>query len=466
MPNVISATGLQIASITEVFNNLVVGYQGIYGSDINVAANSPDGQALMILAEAIVDNLELLLQAYNSFSVDSAFGTILDQRVSLNGIQRKNGTYTIVYITVVVTAAVTIPGQDVLVANPGAVVFTVADSAGNNYQLVESYAFGAAGSATLLFQAVNIGQVQTTPNAITSIVTPLLFVSTVNNSNFSVVTTGTVSAGFAQVTAIPSTAGMTPGMSISDGGVSIPSGTVILSIDSTSQVTMSVVATGSTSPDNITVQVIPYTEGLPEETDPQLKIRRINSFFLQAVGPADAIRAALLQYSDVSDAYVVENNTGGTVNSVPAHSIYVIVNGGTATEITQAIYAKKSCGCGMFGSVFASLTRPQGNSFTAYWDVAVSQPLFVRATLNPRRGSSGFDTAGDAIALAKALVYKMGQSPSINDVILAMTVIEPNAVMSVVNVSIDGFTWENIVSPSAYKNYFVATAANITLVNA
>lgn len=466
MPNVLSATGLQVASITEVFNNLVLGYQGIYGTDINVAPNSPDGEALMILAEAIVDNLQLLLQVYNSFSVDSAFGTILDQRVSMNGIQRKNGTYTQVYITVTTSGAVTLPGQNELIANSTAVVFTVADTAGNQYQLVQSYAFGGAGVVTLLFQATNIGQVQTTPNAIQSVITPFLFVTGVNNSNFSVTTIGTTSNTFPQVTAIPSTVGMTPGMSISDGNVSIPTGALILTVDSLTQVTMNVPAIGSTVGDSITVKVIPYTEGLPEETDPQLKIRRINSFFLQAVSPADAIRAALLQYSDVSDAYVVENDTNGTVNSVPAHSIYVIVGGGTGAEIVQAIYAKKAPGCGMFGSLSASLTRPQGNTFTGFWDARVSQPLYVRATLNPRTGSAGFDTTGDGIELAAALVYRLGQNPSINDVILAMAVIEPNAVMSVVNVSKDGLLWENIVSPTAYKNYFLTTPANIALVNA
>jgi hypothetical protein len=463
MPNTLDANGLQTASITEIFNNLVAGYQSIYGSDINVAANSPDGQALMILAEACVDNLELLVQVYNSFAVDSSFGVVLDQRVAMNGIQRKNGTYTQVYVTVTATAAVTIPGTDVLVANPSAVVFTVADAAGNNYQLVTSYAFGAAGSATLLFQAVNIGQVQTTPNTITAITTPLLFVSTVNNSNFSVVTTGHTHSGTAVVDSIPSTTGMTPGMAITDTGGSIPSGATILSVDSAVQVTMNVNSTASTASDPITVNVTPYTEGLPEEADPQLKIRRIHSFFLQSVGPADALRAALLQYQDVSDSYVVENDTAGTVNSVPAHSIYVIVNGGTPSEIAQAIYAKKAPGCGMYGSVTANVTRPQGNTFTAKWDAAVSQPLYIKATLTPRTGASGYDSVATAAALAAALVYKLGQSPSINDVIIALATIQPNFVTSVVNVSVDGNTWLNVVSPSGYINYFLATAANIAL---
>src|SRR5258708_9122989 len=46
---------------------------------------------------------------------------------------------------------------------------------------------------------------------------------------------------------IGSTAGLAVGMAISDGVVSIPAGTVIASVDSATQVTMSKAATGSTT---------------------------------------------------------------------------------------------------------------------------------------------------------------------------------------------------------------------------
>lgn len=393
MPNIIDANGLQIASLTEIRTNLENDFKAIYGVDINISSNSPDGQLIGIMAQNIYDVLQLLVQTYNSFSIDSAFGVILDQRVALSGIARKQGTYTQAIVAVTVDRALSLNGLDVLIADPNAQVFTVADDAGNQFFLKTTRAFVGAGTTSLTFQAAVIGQIQTTANTIQTIITAILGVTGVNN---------------------PTTAG--------------------------------------------------DTEGLPEETDPQLKIRRANSFYLQAVGPADAIRAALLAIADVSDAYVVENDTGGTVAGVLAHSIWVIVNGGTAAEIGTAIYTKKAPGCGQTGAQSYVVARPQGNSFTAKWDNALTQVLTIRATLNPRVSGQVFDLVGDGVKLAAALIYKLGQSPNIGDVVLAMQTIEPNAILSVVNVSKDGgANWEDIVSPDTAQKYFTVAAVNITL---
>lgn len=463
MPNILDADGLQVATVPEITLALQTGFRGIYGNDINVEANSPDGQMIGIMAQLDSDLLRLLVQTYNSFSPDSAFGVTLDQRVAISGIQRKAGSYTIAQVQIEVSQAVTLTGQDALIANPSATVFTVQDDAGNPFQLVTTKAFGAAGVETLVFISSFIGVVQTLPNTINTITTTQLGVTSCMNPLFTVSTIGTVSVGLPQVTDIPSTAGMTPGMNFT--GANVPLGALVLSVDASSQITLTVNATGSAVSEAITVATPPDIIGLPEETDPQLKARRARSFALQAVSPADALRAALLNLADVADAFIDENNTGGTVNGVPAHTIHVIVNGGTNTEIAQAIYAKKSPGCGMYGSVNQTVNRPQGSPFTATWDVAVSQPLYVRATLTPRITGQSFDVDADEILLAAALVYKMGQSPSIGDVVQAMAVIDPQAILSIVEVSDNGSTWTTVVSPTLTKNYFLANAANITLLN-
>lgn len=393
MPNILDANGLQVTTVPEITASLTAAFQAIYGSDINVGSNSPDGQLIGILAQNIQDVLETLLQVYNSFNPDSAFGTVLDARVAMNGIQRKDGTFTQAQVAVTVSQALTLLGLDAVLSNPNLTAFTVADDAGNQFQLVTTHAFVGAGTTTLTFQSAVIGQIQTTANTIQTVVTSQLGVTSVNN---------------------PTTA--------SD------------------------------------------IEGLPEETDPQLKIRRAASFYLQAVGPADALRAALLNVSDISDAYVVENDTNGTVNTVPAHSIWVIVNGGTFPEIANVIYTKKAPGCGMKGSNSQIVVRPQGNSFTAQWDAALTQTLTIRATLVPKIPGQTFDLVKDKNALADVLLYKLGQSPNIGDIVVAMQLIEPEAILSVVNVSKDaGVTWENIVSPDTAQKYFVTSPANITL---
>jgi len=400
MPTSLTANGLVVAGTAEIVTNITTAMQTVYGAGINVGPTSPDGQMINIFAQCVSDTLQLIVQVYNSFALDAAFGTVLDQRVALSGIIRVQGTYTIAYVSVTATVALNIPGQDVLVSNPNAQVFTVADTAGNQYQLQTSYSFSGAGAQSLAFVCTTLGQIQTTPNTITTVITPTQGISAVNN---------------------PSTAN--------------------------------------------------DVEGIPEETDPQLKIRQANSYFLQSQAPADAIRAALL--NDVPgcvDAYVVENDTGSPVLGVPAYGLMVIVNGGQPSAIAQAIYVKKNPGCALAGSQTYSVVRPQGNTATMRWNNAAPQSLYIQATLFPKIPGQTFDVTADGIALAAALLYKLGQSASMGDVVLAMAAIEPGAVLVPTNTngmaSLDNTTWQNLVTPSTYVNYFVATALTIILVNA
>lgn len=176
MPNSLTTTGLTTASQAELVANFTAAYQTIYGSSINLNSNSPDGQMMNIYIQALLDNLTLLTQIYNSFNPDSAVGTALDQRVAINGIQRQAGTYTITNVTLVLSQSVNLYGLDQTLQS----VFTVADNAGNQWQLVTTV-LGATGTQVLSFQAANPGATLTTPNTITVPVTIVLGVTSINN---------------------------------------------------------------------------------------------------------------------------------------------------------------------------------------------------------------------------------------------------------------------------------------------
>lgn len=181
--NVIDSNGIQIQSLSDIINEILNGttdYPGmysIYGSDINVAPNSPDGQMINIIAQAKLDMLEFIVGVYNSFDPDLAVGVQLDERCAINGVFRNAGTFTITNVSVVTSAAVTLPGLDTFPEAP----FTVADGAGNQFQLIATTAIGSATTTVCAFQAVTLGAVLTTLNTITNITTPLLGVASVNN---------------------------------------------------------------------------------------------------------------------------------------------------------------------------------------------------------------------------------------------------------------------------------------------
>lgn len=180
MTDVIDSNGLQVSSNTELVSQLTSDFQEIYGNDINVDQNSPDGQMINIFAQGGTDIRELLVQLYNSFDPDNCSGRLLDERCALNNVFRKAGTFTTVLITLVTDRSVTLQGVDSNYNDPSATGYTIQDNAGNQFVLVNTQTF-AAGTHTALFRAKEIGAVETSIGTITTPVTIVLGVVSVNN---------------------------------------------------------------------------------------------------------------------------------------------------------------------------------------------------------------------------------------------------------------------------------------------
>lgn len=177
MPNILDSTGLTLATKTELIANFTTMFQQIYGADINLDSSTPDGQLVNIMVQTVLDVQDLCQQIYNAFDPDNAIGNILDQRVSINGIQRQAGTFTITPITVVTSQSVNLYGLD----QTAQAIYTVADSAGNQWQLQSTQLGVAAGSHAFNFQAALPGAQLTIPNTITVQITVVLGVTSVNN---------------------------------------------------------------------------------------------------------------------------------------------------------------------------------------------------------------------------------------------------------------------------------------------
>lgn len=467
--NQLSATGLTVQGVSDIVLDLTTGFTTVYGPSVNLESNTPDGQMINIFATALADNLDLLLSVYNQFSLTNAFGVQVDNLVALNGIQRQAGTQTVTYVNVTVSAALTLPGLDVLAANPNATVFTLADSAGNQYQLTSSYTFAGAGTACLSFTAVPVGQTLVSANTITTIITPLTSVTSVNNPAFSLSQNGTVQSGSAIITGLGNTTGIEPGMLVTDVDSFFPPNTVVQSVNSNSQITVNNAATGgSPTTESVTVATPPTIVGANEESDVQLKVRQAQSLQVGSIGPADAVRAQLLNIPGMADAFVPENDTGSIVSGVPANGIWVIVNAGasvTPAQIAQAIYAKKTAGCAQKTSAGQSftITRPAGNTFTAYWDNAIAESLYISFTINPINGVDTFSATALAASLATALVYKLNQSAFVGQIIAAVQALAPNGFLTSIAVGSAPSPSAQQVSPSDFQHYFTVAAANIVI---
>jgi len=185
MPDNFDSTGLTVKTLTELREELETDYKDIYGDDINLDQNSPDGQIVNIEAQEGVDLRELLASINAGFDPDQAEGRVLDQRLALNNITRNGGTFTLVPVEITVDQAINLIGLDdqsdelnPTISN----LYTVKDDAGNEFYLLASVAIVGAGAVDYSFRAADIGDVQVLVGTITTPVTIIAGVTGINNT--------------------------------------------------------------------------------------------------------------------------------------------------------------------------------------------------------------------------------------------------------------------------------------------
>lgn len=385
--------GLQVASVTELRQSLESSFKEIYGDDISVESNTPDGQLINILAQKGVDVRGLLMQLYNSFNPDNAQGAVLDQRCAINNIFRKAGTFTSVAIDITTDRTVTLQGLDSEYNSLDATGYTVQDNEGNRFILANTITL-AAGTTRVAFRAEQLGEVLVMPNTITTPVTVVLGVVSVNNLT---------------------------------------------------------VATAV---------------GTDEEKDSSLRERRRQSVALSSFAYLDGLQAALLQLDGVVDAKVYENPTNSIdSDGIPAHGIWVVMEGGSSKDIATTVYNRKTPGTNMKGSLSYTITTPAGTPFVAKWDEADTLTLYIKFNIQPITPSVTFDLDAIKEYIETNLSYKIGQdaeTASITEIAQeAINAAGGNGYAVDVQISDDNATWVEYLSGVTAKIYAVADV-NIT----
>ncbi len=91
--------------------------------------------------------------------------------------------------------------------------------------------------------------------------------------------------------------------------------------------------------------------GAPVETDSQLKARQTKSTALPSRTVFEGTVGAVWAIPGVTRVTAYENDTSTVdANGIPGNKIYLVVEGGDATAIAQAIAAKKTPGTGTYGT--------------------------------------------------------------------------------------------------------------------
>ena len=388
MPDSFTSNGLTISTLNELVSQLETDFKAIYGNDINLEQNSPDGQLLNIFAQAGIDVRELISQVYGTFDPDSASGRVLDERCAINNVFRKGGTRTTVNITIVTDRTVHLEGA----SDDFESGYTIQDDAGTQFVLSSSVDLVAGTHTDIEFKAKDIGAVETMPNTITTPVTIVLGVISVNNP----------------------TAG---------------------------------------------------TTGVNEESDAELKIRRRQSISIGSSGYLNGLKASLAQLPGMNDVAVYENctNDNPDTNGIPAHSIWVVVDGGTAADIADTIFRKRSAGCGMKGAQSYTILTPSGQNFVAKWDNKTTKALSIKFNIQKTLSTATFDLSAIKNYIASNISFGIGDGANTSDITtLAQRAIDVNGGNGVaLNVLIsddNGANWVEYVAPTVATKITVASS--------
>lgn len=158
-------------------------------------------------------------------------------------------------------------------------------------------------------------------------------------------------------------------------------------------VTCTVLGVIQADPDTLTIIVdtvgglesctnsLPATSGTERETDSQLRLRRNQLVALAGNNQVDNMLGSVGSVDGVRRFVIYENPTGSVDgNGLPAHSIAVIVDGGTDGDVSQSIFNKKNPGVFLHPAntpIIVNVTSelyPQNSQ-----DITFSRPDYVDA---------------------------------------------------------------------------------------
>ena len=166
---IIDANGFKAESFTEILTRLSNGLKNIYGQDINLDQDSPDGQQLGIQANIISDFQDLALYIYNSMDPDLADGANFDKLLKLLARTRLPSSRSTVDIEIVLNKTVSIPAS-----------YTIKDLNNQNWIIGTAQTLDA-GTHLVSFYSEDWGNITAEPNTINEQVTILTEVVSINN---------------------------------------------------------------------------------------------------------------------------------------------------------------------------------------------------------------------------------------------------------------------------------------------
>lgn len=221
-------------------------------------------------------------------------------------------------------------------------------------------------------------------------------VVTITGTAGTVITSGQVgdNAGLSQVWNLPATVTIPPG-----GTIDVTATNSVPGAISAGNNSLEVILTPTLGWTGVTNGTNAASLGAPVESDAELRARQSASTSLPATSPPGSIEASVANVPGVTQSKLWENNTSSTdSNGIPSHSLSMVVLGGDANAVAQAIFEKKAPGVGTFGSTSISVTDEEGMIVTINFYELAFTTIYVALTVHALTGYTS--AVGDEIKAA------------------------------------------------------------------
>ena len=161
--------GVTIETFDEIYDSLATQLKAIYGSDINLDQDTPDGQRLGIIAKLVLDGQSFGQLLYSQLDVDFSFGTFQDVICKIAGVYRNPATLSQVDLTVTTDRDLTIEAG-----------YIVEDTNGQRWQ-TQSNSSLTTGANTVTVFSQDFGPIEAAIGTVTTPITIVLGVISITN---------------------------------------------------------------------------------------------------------------------------------------------------------------------------------------------------------------------------------------------------------------------------------------------
>ena len=152
--------------------------------------------------------------------------------------------------------------------------------------------------------------------------------------------------------------------------------------------------------------------GRDTETDEELRSRRTEAVTYTASSILSSIKATVQQLSGVRYINAYENDTMQTVDTLPAKSFEIVVEGGDDDEIGKAILQKKPAGIQAYGNLIKTVEDDDGNQFKIGFTRPDKVPVDFKIVFvsNIRQTDEWKQNLKNEIVTAFDTLYTVGES--------------------------------------------------------